>query len=66
MTATAALLASLEVIAHETTRMLQALDSSKITADDSRAAKRLTLELRESAQGFIDWLSTARLEETKN
>lgn len=66
MTSTAALLASLDVIAHETTRMLRTLDAAQIASDDRREARRRVLEIQARTQELFDWLSEARLEEPTN
>ena len=68
MTRTAALLASLEAIAYETTVMLAALDAAESlpSPSDRREAKRRVLEIRGRAQELFDWLSEARLEEPRN
>jgi len=65
MFATAALLASLDTITHETTSMLTVLDDAEMTTD-RREAKRRVLELRGLAQELFDWLAVAGLEEPRN
>lgn len=65
MTATAALLASLESITYETVQMLAVLDD-EAPSSDRREAKRRVLEIRAKAQELFDWLSEARLEEPRN
>lgn len=67
MTVTAALLASLDAIAHETTNMLHVLDRESLPeASDQREAKRRVLEIRAQTQELFDWLSEVRLEEPRN
>ena len=69
MAATPALLSSLDVIAHETTLMLDVLDRERISivnADDRREVKRRVLEIRGKAQELFEWLSAARLDELEN
>ncbi len=68
MTATAALLASLEKITHETTTMLAALDhyASTLQQGDLRDAKGQVYEIRNRAQKLFDWLGEVRLEEPRN
>ena len=64
MTVTADLLASLDVITHETTRMQTVLDEGRIVrADDRREAVRRVTELRTKAQELFDWLSEVRFED---
>ena len=60
-TITASLLSSLDVIAHETTSMLNALDRQRetIPEEDRREAKRRVLELRAKAQELFDWIGEA-------
>jgi hypothetical protein len=65
MTATAALIVSLDVITAETTTMLTVLDDAT-ASPDRREAKRRVLEIRASAQELFDWLSVIELEETRN
>jgi hypothetical protein len=65
MTATAILLASLDVITAETTTMLSALDDADLTPD-RREAKRRVLEIRARAQELFDWLAEVGLEESRN
>ena len=65
MTATAALLASLDVITAETTTMLTALDRAA-ASPDRREAKRRVLEIRGLAQELFDWLGEAGLEVPRN
>lgn len=65
MTRTAELLASLDVIAHETTRMLTTLEDMPATSD-RREAKRRVLEIRGLTQEFFDWLAEVRLETPRN
>jgi len=65
MTATAALLASLDTITAETTTMLTALDGAA-ASPDRREAKRRVLEIRGFAQELFDWLAVAGLEEPRN
>ncbi len=67
MSATADLLASLDVIAHETSLMLNALDVADVRRqEDRREAKRRVLEIRAKAQELFDWLSEVRLEDSVN
>lgn len=67
MTTSAALLAALDVIAHETTHMLNIVeDAPEITPQDRREVKRHVLNIRGEAHLLIEWLSQARLEESKN
>jgi hypothetical protein len=68
MSATAELLASLDVISHETTRMLSVLDESesKLSRSDRREARRFVVQIRRKAQVLSDWISEARLEEPRN
>lgn len=66
MTPTAALLASLEVITHETTRMLAVLGDRGLPPNDQREATRRAYELRTRAQEFCDWLTEVRPEDLKN
>ena len=64
MSVTADLLASLEVIGHETTLMLTTLDTADVRRpEDRREVKRRVAELRTKAQELFDWLAEARLEE---
>ena len=64
MTTTAALLASLDTITHETVQMLVALENAPdITPRDRSDARVWVLEIRDSAQEFIEWLGVTRLEE---
>ncbi len=65
MTATAELLASLDVVAAETTRMLRVLDDAAPTAD-RREARRRVLEIRARAQELFDWMSEVGLEAPRN
>ena len=65
MTATAAILASLEAITAETTTMLSALDDVS-ASPDCHEAKQRVLEIRGRAQELFDWLAEAGLEETRN
>ncbi len=53
MTATAALLQSLDVITAETVTMLTVLDAAKLTPD-RREAKRRVLEIKANAQELFD------------
>jgi hypothetical protein len=63
MSATADLLASLDVISHETTLMLSAIDQAHAARpDDRREVKRRALELRRQAQELFDFLSEVPLE----
>lgn len=64
MTATAALLRSLDAIHAETVTMLSALDETRqlLSADDYREAKRRTLELRAKSQELFEWIAESRLE----
>jgi hypothetical protein len=67
MTASAALLASLETIAHETTLMADALDTATgLPANERREAKRRVMEIRARAQELFEWISEARLEDPRN
>lgn len=67
MTASGALLSSLETIAHETTLMADALDDAKgLPASERHEAKRRVMEIRGLAQELIEWISAARLEEPRN
>ena len=64
MSVTADLLASLDVITHETTRMQTVLDEGHIVrVDDRREAIRRVTEIRTKAQEMFDWLSEVRLED---
>jgi hypothetical protein len=64
MRVTAALLASLEAVSHETTRMLTTLDTADVRhPDHHRETKRRVTELRTKVQELFDWLAEARLEE---
>jgi hypothetical protein len=65
VTPTAALLASLDVISHETTRMLAVLDDVSATSD-RREAKRRVLEIRANAHELIEWLSEVGIETARN
>jgi hypothetical protein len=65
VTATAALLVSLDVITAETAVMLSALDDVSSTRD-RREAKRRVLEIRGLSQELFEWLSAVGLEETRN
>lgn len=67
MTPTAAMLASLDVISVETTRMLDTLEVSRgiIPTSDFGEAKRRVLEIRGKAQELFDWLSEVRFEEDR-
>ena len=63
MSVTADLLASLDVITPETTRMQTVLDEGPIVrADDRREAIRRVTELRTKAQELFDWLNEVRFE----
>lgn len=64
--ATAPLLAGLDSLAHETTRMLAILDESQGIASDRREVKRRVMEIRERAHELIEWLSEVRMEEPRN
>ncbi len=67
MSATAGLLQSLDSIAHETTLMLQTIDSAVgVDMEDRRETERRVLEIRARTQEFIDWLAEVRLEEPRN
>ena len=67
MTVSAALLASLDVISHETTIMEAVLDDATgLPASERREAKRRVLEIRGLAQELFTWLSEVRLEEPRN
>lgn len=67
VTTSAALLAALDVIGHETTHMLNLIDNApQITAHDLREVKRHVLNIRGEAHLLIEWLSQARLEAPKN
>ena len=68
MSVSAALLASLEAISHETTRMLNVLDANAeaLPPDDVREAKRRIFLIRTEAQELFDWIGAARLEEPRN
>jgi hypothetical protein len=67
MTASAALLSSLDVISHETTLMEIALDDAEaLPASERREAKRRVMEIRARAQELFEWISAARLEEPRN
>ena len=64
MSVTADLLASLDVITHETTRMQTVLNEGHIVrTDDRREAIRRVTELRSKAQEMLDWLSEVRFED---
>ncbi len=65
MTATASLLASLDVISAETTTMLSALDSLRTSSDRHEAKLRVT-QIRGLAQELLDWLAEVGLEEARN
>ena len=65
MTPSAAILASLETVAHETTVMLSALDDLPATSD-RREAKRRVYEIRARAHELFEWLAEVRLEEPRN
>jgi hypothetical protein len=65
MTATAALLASLDVITAETTTMLTALDDAT-ASPDRREAKRRVLEIKALSQELFEWLSEVELEVPRN
>jgi hypothetical protein len=56
MSATAALLASLDIIAAETTAMLTALDTVLPSSSDRREAKRRVLEIREYTHELLTGL----------
>jgi hypothetical protein len=68
MTASAALLRSLDAISAETTAMLDVLDSPRgdVPDDSRREAKRRVLEIRARTQELFDWISEARLESPRN
>ncbi|HET8773883.1 MAG TPA: hypothetical protein VFP80_08835 [Thermoanaerobaculia bacterium] len=68
MTATAALLRSLDAIHAETVTMLAALEHARqlLAADDYREARRRTLELRAKSQELFEWLAESRLEAPAN
>jgi hypothetical protein len=67
MTASTALLASLEMIAHETTLMADALDlAGGLPASERHEAKRRVMEIQARAQELFEWISEARLEEPRN
>jgi hypothetical protein len=67
MTTSAALLASLETITHETVLMADALDVAEgLPAGERREAKRRVMEIRARAQELFEWVSEARLEEPRN
>jgi hypothetical protein len=68
MTATAALLASLDAISLETRNMLATLDDAEaaLSPADRREAKRRVYEIRGKTQELFDWLSEAKLEEPRN
>lgn len=68
MTATAALLRSLDAIHAETVTMLSALDETRqlLSAADYREAKRRTLELRAKSQELFEWIAESRLEVPAN
>jgi hypothetical protein len=66
MSATADLLASLDVITHEATIMLRAAESYEVSPADRRELKRRVLAIRGQAQEIFDWLSESRLEEPRN
>jgi hypothetical protein len=67
MSASAALLASLETIAHETTLMADILDDAEgLPASERREAKRRVMDIRARAQELFEWVSEARLEEPRN
>lgn len=68
MTATAALLRSLDAIHAETVTMLTALEHARqlLAADDYREARRRTLELRAKSQELFEWLAESRLEAPAN
>ena len=55
------LLLSLDLITHEATLMLGALDREQenIPDDDRREAKRRVVKLRAEAQELCDWISEA-------
>lgn len=65
MSATVALLSSLEAITYETVQMLAVLEDEEQTSD-RREAKRRVLEIRAKAQELLDWLAEVRLEEPRN
>ena len=67
MTASAALLASLDVISHETTIMEVTLDDAEgLPPGERHEAKRRVMEIRARAQELFEWISEARLEEPRN
>jgi hypothetical protein len=68
MTATAALLRSLDAIHAETVSMLDELEQARtlIPSGDYREAKRRTLELRAKSQELFEWIAASRLEEVPN
>jgi hypothetical protein len=65
MSATTALIQSLDIITAETVTMLAALHEAQMTPD-RREAKRRVLQIRTDAQELFDWLSAVGLEETRN
>ncbi|HEX6098087.1 MAG TPA: hypothetical protein VF432_17305 [Thermoanaerobaculia bacterium] len=68
MTATAALLRSLDAIHAETVTMLDTLEQARtlIPSDDYREAKRRTLELRAKSQELFEWIAESRFEAAPN
>lgn len=66
MTATAALLTSLDAISHETSLMLVAADDPSVPAADRRELKRRVYEIRGQPQELFEWLSESRLEAPRN
>ncbi|HEX2121734.1 MAG TPA: hypothetical protein VHL59_08840 [Thermoanaerobaculia bacterium] len=63
MRATAELLASLEAISNETTRMLAILDDPETKSSQRREIKRRVVQIRETTHALIEWLAEAALEE---
>ena len=67
MTTSAALLASLDLISHETTMMVIALDvAAGLPESERREARRRVLEIRARTQELLEWVSEARIEEPRN
>lgn len=68
MTATAALLRSLDAIHAETVSMLDELEQARtlLSSDDYREARRRTLELRAKSQELFEWIAASRFEEAPN
>ena len=63
---TAHLLSSLESIRSETLNMRNALDETRVAADDRALLLRGIIAVEYTADQLMDWLSEQRLEAPKN